>query len=82
MTDPIPAEIAALSFEDALRELEEIVRKLEGGKSRLDEAISDYERGTLLKRHCEDKLRRAQERIDKIVVSPDGTVTAETTRVD
>ena len=54
----IPADIAKLSFEDALTELEEIVRSLESGKGKLDEAIKSYERGAALKRHCERKLRR------------------------
>jgi exodeoxyribonuclease VII small subunit len=82
MTNSIPPEIASMSFEDALRELEQIVRQLEEGKAKLDDAIGFYERGTLLKRHCEEKLRLAQQRIDKIVVSPDGQVTAEPARID
>jgi exodeoxyribonuclease VII small subunit len=72
-----PPEIAALSFEDALAELEGIVRRLETGNAKLDEAIAAYERGALLKRHCEAKLREAQARVEKIVVSADGTVSAE-----
>ena len=76
MADP-PPEIAALSFEDALAELEGIVRRLETGNAKLDEAIAAYERGALLKRHCEAKLREAQARVEKIVVSADGTVSAE-----
>lgn len=82
MTDRIPPEIAALSFEDALAELEKIVRQLEEGKAKLDDAIGNYERGTLLKLHCERKLQQAQARIDKIVVSPDGQVSAEPARID
>jgi exodeoxyribonuclease VII small subunit len=72
-----PPEIAALSFEDALAELEGIVRRLETGNAKLDEAIAAYERGALLKRHCEAKLREAQARVEKIVVSADGTVATE-----
>ena len=71
----IPADIAKMNFEDALKELETIVRQLEEGKGRLDEAIDAYTRGALLKRHCEAKLAEAEARIDKIVLSPDGTVT-------
>src|SRR5690606_22107211 len=52
----VPTDIAKLSFEDALKELEEIVRALESGKGKLDEAIKSYERGVALKRHCERKL--------------------------
>ncbi len=70
----IPADIVKLSFEDALKELEGIVRQLEEGKGRLDEAIDAYTRGTLLKRHCEAKLAEAEARIEKIVLAPDGSV--------
>lgn len=69
----IPPDIAALSFEDALTELERIVRQLEDGRGKLDDAISSYARGTALKRHCEAKLREAQEKVDRITISADGT---------
>jgi exodeoxyribonuclease VII small subunit len=72
-----PADIAAMSFEDALAELEQIVRRLEGGQVRLDDAIECYERGAQLKRHCEQKLNEAQQRVDRIVIGADGTVGAE-----
>jgi exodeoxyribonuclease VII small subunit len=68
----ILTEIAGLSFEDALSELEQIVRRLESGSGKLDEAIAAYERGALLKRHCEAKLREAQARVDKIVIGSVG----------
>ena len=71
---PLPDDIKKLSFEDAIAELEAIVRKLEDGKGKLDDAIDSYERGTLLRRHCEAKLAEAQARIDKIVPAADGTV--------
>jgi exodeoxyribonuclease VII small subunit len=71
----IPADIAKMNFEDALKELEGIVRQLEEGKGRLDEAIDAYTRGALLKRHCEAKLAEAEARIEKIVLGPDGAVT-------
>lgn len=70
-------EIAAMTFEDALAELETIVRRLEKGGDKLDEAIACYERGALLKRHCEAKLREAQVRVDKIVVDTDRGIRAE-----
>lgn len=70
--DAIPSDIAKLSFEDALAQLEEIVRNLEGGDSALDDAIAAYERGAALKRHCESKLRQAQARVEKISLGPDG----------
>lgn len=73
----IPPEIAALSFEDALAQLEAIVKKLETGESALDDAIEAYERGALLKRHCEAKLRQAQMRVEKISFASDGTPRTE-----
>jgi len=74
---PIPADIAALSFEDALRELEGIVRSLESGQVKLDEAVNAYERGSQLKRHCEQRLADAKAKIEKISVGPDGGVAAQ-----
>jgi exodeoxyribonuclease VII small subunit len=62
------ADIAAMSFEDALNELEKIVRQIEDGRGKLDEAISAYERGVALKRHCESKLKEAQVKIEQITV--------------
>jgi exodeoxyribonuclease VII small subunit len=83
MTDSsVPADIAAMSFEDALAELEQIVRRLEGGQAKLDEAILSYERGAQLKRHCERKLNEAQQRVDRIVIGPDGAVTTEPAKLD
>ena len=70
----LPKDIAALSFEDALKELEGIVQQLERGQVKLDEAITAYERGALLKRHCEQKLAEAKMKVEKIVFSADGTV--------
>ena len=70
----LPRDIAAMSFEDALAELEQIVRRLEDGKSKLDDAIASYERGAALKRHCEAKLREAQAKIEKISLAPDGSL--------
>jgi exodeoxyribonuclease VII small subunit len=71
-----------MSFEDAFAELEAIVRRLEEGSSKLDEAIAAYERGVALKRHCEEKLQEAQSRVEKIVLGPNGQVTAEPTDLD
>ena len=70
-------DIAELSFEAALAELEDIVRRLEDGKASLDEAIAAYERGALLKQHCETKLREAQAKVEKISLDPAGAVRAE-----
>ena len=83
MSDPsATADIASMSFEDALTELEQIVRRLEAGQVKLDEAIQSYERGAQLKRHCEQKLDEAQQRVERIVIGPDGAVTAEPAKLD
>ncbi|MBY0428741.1 MAG: exodeoxyribonuclease VII small subunit, partial [Alphaproteobacteria bacterium] len=58
--NPTTDGMAALSFEDAMIELEKIVRNLEDGKTKLDESVAAYERGAALRRHCEAKLREAQ----------------------
>ena len=68
----VPKDIAALSFEDALKELEAIVQQLERGQVKLDEAIGAYERGAQLKAHCEKKLAEAKMKVEKIVFSADG----------
>ncbi len=78
----IPADVLAMSFEDALKELEQIVRNLESGKGKLDDAIVAYERGAALKKHCEAKLREAQEKVERIAISTDGSVTTEPADVD
>jgi len=67
-----PKALDAMSFEDALGELERIVATLEKGQAPLEESIALYERGTALKAHCEAKLKAAQARIEKIVVGADG----------
>jgi exodeoxyribonuclease VII small subunit len=73
--DQSAPEIGGMSFEDALRALEEVVRKLEGGDVPLDDSISLYERGEQLRKHCQARLDAAQARIEKIVQKVDGTVT-------
>ena len=69
-----PTDISSLTFEDALRALEDIVRALEGGEVPLDKSIELYERGELLRKHCQARLDAAQARIEKIVAGPDGSV--------
>ncbi|HUC60977.1 MAG TPA: exodeoxyribonuclease VII small subunit [Alphaproteobacteria bacterium] len=68
----IPADIAKLGFEEALAELEGIVRQLEEGKGKLEDAIKAYARGALLKRHCEKKLEEAKAKVEKIVLGASG----------
>jgi exodeoxyribonuclease VII small subunit len=67
-------DVAALSFEEALAELERIVRGLEGGQQKLEEAITAYERGSRLRRHCEAKLAQAEQRVQAIVAAGDGAL--------
>ena len=71
MADP-ENDVATLSFEAALKRLEEIVRKLESGEAALDEAIKLYEEGDRLKQQCEARLAAAQARIEQIQFGPDG----------
>ena len=61
-----------MSFEDAMRELEAVVNKLDRGEVALEESIALYERGAVLKKHCEKKLNEAQEKVAKITVDADG----------
>jgi len=69
--------LETMSFEEALRELETIVRRLEEGKTSLEEAINSYERGAALRAHCEKKLKDARLRVEQIVVGTDGTITTK-----
>ena len=67
-----PADISSLSFEAALAELEQIVSRLESGQAPLEDSIRLYERGALLKAHCEQRLEAARLRVEKIVVGAGG----------
>jgi exodeoxyribonuclease VII small subunit len=71
MDEPGP-DIAQMTFEDALRALEDVVRRLETGEVPLDDSINLYERGEKLRKHCQARLDAAQARIEKIVAGPDG----------
>lgn len=73
----IPPDIQRLTFEEAMGELEGIVRSLEQGSGSLDQAIDAYARGVALKTHCETKLKEAQLRVEKIVIGAGGTPAAE-----
>lgn len=71
------ADIESLSFEDALKELEQIVEQLERGEVQLDQSIALYERGAALKAHCAARLQEAQLKVDKLVIGSDGSLAAE-----
>ena len=79
---PLPDDIAGMSFEQAMAELEDIIHRLEAGSVNLEESIEIYSRGTLLKTHCEAKLRNAQARVERIVVAPDGSAAAKPLEFD
>ncbi|WP_042245205.1 exodeoxyribonuclease VII small subunit [Paracoccus sp. PAMC 22219] len=66
------SDINTLSFEEAMRELEATVGKLETGEATLEESIALYERGAALRAHCETRLREAEERVEKITLAANG----------
>ena len=72
-------DIGKMSFEDALAELEKIVRGLEGGQQKLEDAIAAYERGAKLRGHCEAKLAEAEQRVQAIVAAADGALSLRAT---
>jgi exodeoxyribonuclease VII small subunit len=82
MADKQEPAIEAMSFEEALNELQGLVKALEKGEAKLDEAIRAYERGAALKQHCERKLREAQAKVDKIVFTSDGSLSSEPMKFD
>ncbi len=67
-------EIKDLSFEEAITQLETIVRELESGRTKLDDAVTAYEKAVALKKFCETKLKDAQLKIEKIEISPSDEV--------
>jgi exodeoxyribonuclease VII small subunit len=71
------SDIAGLSFEQALAELEKIVSELESGQAPLERSIEVYERGAALKAHCEARLEAARLRVEKIVVGAGGATSTE-----
>jgi exodeoxyribonuclease VII small subunit len=79
-TRPESAPVEQLSFEAALKELEDIVARLEQGEVDLEDSIALYERGQALKAHCEKKLKAAESRLEKIVAGANGAESTE--RVD
>jgi exodeoxyribonuclease VII small subunit len=75
MADKTNADVKQLSFERAIEELETIVKRLEEGKVPLEESVAIYERGELLKRRCEELLRQAEARVEKITLDAAGNPT-------
>jgi exodeoxyribonuclease VII small subunit len=65
-------DIKKLSFEQAIDQLETIVKRLEEGKVPLEESVAIYERGEQLKRRCEELLRQAEARVEKITLDASG----------
>ena len=72
MADNSHADVSKLSFEKAIDELESIVKRLEEGKVPLEESVAIYERGEVLKRRCEELLRQAEARVEKITLDAGG----------
>ncbi|WP_375279644.1 exodeoxyribonuclease VII small subunit [Pseudooctadecabacter sp.] len=68
-------DVSEMSFEEALRELEQVVGQLERGEVPLDKSIELYERGAALKKRCEAKLKDAEEKVAKLTLDADGTPT-------
>ena len=71
-------DIAKMSFEEAMKALEGVVRDLESGNVELEKSIALYEQGAKLKAHCEKKLKEAEEKVAKITLGPDGQPTGTT----
>jgi exodeoxyribonuclease VII small subunit len=69
--------ITEMSFEEALKELEITVKKIDNGQETLESAIGAFERGTELKAHCEQKLQEAKLKIEKITQKSDGSIVTE-----
>lgn len=74
MTEKKKDEISNLSFEEALAQLENIVRELESGQIKLDDAVSAYEKAVALKKLCQEKLNAATLKVEKIELAKDGTL--------
>lgn len=72
MTENTNTDVKKLTFETALAELEQIVQKLERGDVALEESVTIYERGEALKRRCEELLRQAEARVEKITLDAAG----------
>ena len=65
-------EVKNISFEEALNELESIVQKLESGQVKLEEAVAAYEKGVQMQKICEEKLKEAQMKVEKLILDKEG----------
>ena len=74
---PLPADISALSFEEALTELEMLVRRMESGAIKLDDAVTAYARGTQLRVHCATRLEQARLQVEQIEADGAGALRLE-----
>lgn len=75
MSDAKPKPVEKMSFEEALAELDGIVRQLEAGEVELEKSIAIYERGAALKAHCEARLKSAELKVEQIVQGAGGPAT-------
>jgi exodeoxyribonuclease VII small subunit len=75
MADTNHSDVQKMTFEKAIEELESIVKRLEEGKVPLEESVAMYERGEALKRRCDELLRQAEARVEKITLSATGKPT-------
>lgn len=69
--------IKNMSFEEAINELDVIVKKIDSGQQSLEDSITAYERGSALKKHCEEKLKEAKLKVEKITQDSQGNFTTE-----
>jgi exodeoxyribonuclease VII small subunit len=72
MAGTSPADVKTLNFERAIEELEGIVKRLEEGRVPLEESVAIYERGEALKQRCDELLKQAEARVEKITTGSDG----------
>ena len=82
MSDRSTDDIAGLTYEAALAQLDALIQKLEGGSIPLEDAIAAYERGTRLARHCEELLDRTERRVTALMVGSDGRPTEAPLDID
>ncbi len=75
MTETAQKPVSEMTFEEAMRELEAVVTRLERGDVALDESITLYERGAALKKRCEEELARAEEKVAQITLDANGNPT-------